>query len=173
MRGPTVTLNSRRVQIVCLTFLIASASTAATAMRPATAQPVFATAESAEAYLQTGWDRLNGGDFEAAATAFRHAVQLKPDLAAGQLGLGVSLANLHRYAEAVEAFERSIALRPDVASAYMNLGLAYVQLDNKPSALDAFQQAARISPRDPRTHVQVGLAFERAGRHDDAIGACR
>src|SRR5438128_12697729 len=32
-----------------------------------TAQPVSATAESAEAYLQTGWDRLHGGDFEAAA----------------------------------------------------------------------------------------------------------
>src|SRR5947207_5115498 len=111
--------------------MLSAVGTAVAPRSPASAGETVAAQASAEAYLQTGWDRLNSGQFDAAVDAFRQAVQLKPDLAAGQLGLGLSLVNLHRYLEAADCFERSIALRPGAVGAYMNLGLVYVQLDKK------------------------------------------
>ena len=47
-------------------------------------QDVGAARGSAESYSETGWQLLNTGELEAAAAAFRRAVQLNADLAAGQ-----------------------------------------------------------------------------------------
>src|SRR5439155_26330424 len=106
--------------------MLSAVGTAVAPRSPASAGETVAAQASAEAYLQTGWDRLNLGQFEAAADTFRQAVQLKPDLAARQLGLRLSLVNLYRYLEPVDCFEHAIALRPAGAQTFMNLESAHV-----------------------------------------------
>src|SRR5262245_37797862 len=78
-----------------------------------TVSPIAQTAsDSAESSLQTGWDRFNRREYEAAIAAFQHATTIKPDLAPAYFGLALSLANLGRHQEALEYFKRTTELRP-------------------------------------------------------------
>ena len=83
-----VTLSTGRVHVVYLALVFASPSVAHTApplaldVSAPAPQDARAAGAQAESHLQTGWDQMKSGDFEAASVAFRRALELMPDLAA-------------------------------------------------------------------------------------------
>ncbi len=77
---------------------------------------------------------------------FRHAIQLDPQAAAAQRGLGDALTPLGRLDEAVDAYRAAVRLQPGMAEAYNNMGTALSNLGRREAAEDAFAAALRQRP---------------------------
>ena len=70
-------------------------------------------------------DHVAAGELEAAAVAYREALDLDPQYADAWEGLSMALADLGRYGESVEAAMRVVELVPDDQLAYTNLSRIY------------------------------------------------
>ena len=62
-----------------------------------------------------GWNLVHAMEYEAAALAWRRALELDPRDVAAQFHLGVCLLELSRWDSAADAFRRAIALDAEVA----------------------------------------------------------
>jgi tetratricopeptide (TPR) repeat protein len=84
-------------------------------------------------------------DWATAITAFRRAVDLRPDFAEAWNELGFALRQQGRYADSLAAYDRALALRPEFPEALEYLGEAYVKLGRLD---DARRVLERLRPLD-------------------------
>lgn len=85
--------------------LLACVLVALTADAPAQVPPRSdPNAERALNEYRHGWQLMKSEQFEEAAGAFRHALELNPRLNLAHYGLGRALMAVHRYAEAVKSY---------------------------------------------------------------------
>lgn len=80
-----------------------------------------------------GWFHLgnityDAGEYEAAASHFSRAVELRQGFTRAQFNLGNALYRLGSYREAAGAFEAVLSREPDNRDAIYNLGLSYISL---------------------------------------------
>jgi serine/threonine-protein kinase len=113
------------------------------------------------------------GEHDAAITAYRKAIALKPDLAGAYSNLGLALHGKGEYDAAIAACHQALALQPDSAPAYNSLGLAHYGKGEYDAAIAAFRQAIALQPDDAGAHYNLGSALDRKGEHDAAITAYR
>ncbi len=108
-------------------------------------------------------------EYEPAASSFRDALQLAPDLHIARLNLAIALLYAGRAAEA-EAEARSAAARlPDTPSAHYVLGLAARAGDRTDEAMAAFGRVLQLDPADAGTKVQLGQIHLQQRRYDAAV----
>ena len=115
--------------------------------------------------------RLDDGDgrkMEEAASAYRKALVVDPDLVPAI----VNLANIH-YArdELIEAqalYERAIALDPDCFEAHFNLGNIHHDLGRYTRALGCYRAAVTLNPDYPDAHFYLAVTLEKTGQSADA-----
>jgi tetratricopeptide (TPR) repeat protein len=115
--------------------------------------------------------RLDDGDtrkMEEAASAYRKALVVDPDLVPAI----VNLANIH-YArdEVIEAqalYERAIALDPECFEAHFNLGNIHHDLGRFPAALVCYRAAVALNPDYPDAHFYLAVTLEKTGLSADA-----
>lgn len=69
--------------------------------------------------------------YNEAADALKHAIEIEPNNAAAHFNLGLALHSGGRYSEAIEAYKAVIKLRPELAGAHFNLGLSYAAINDK------------------------------------------
>ena len=86
-------------------------------------------------------------DWEAAETAFRGALILRPAFPEAWSELGYALRHLGRYGESLRAYAEALRLRPDFPEALEYLGEAYVKLQRLD---DARRILDRLRPLDPK-----------------------
>ncbi|HKQ97647.1 MAG TPA: tetratricopeptide repeat protein, partial [Candidatus Polarisedimenticolia bacterium] len=93
------------------------------------APPKVAALSRAEAYYRLGdlLRHVDKGRLEAAAEHFRAALNLEPERADAQAGLGQTLFDLGRREEARAAFEKAYARAPDDPTIALRYGLALVE----------------------------------------------
>jgi len=89
------------------------------------------------------------GEPDKALTVIAPLARGLPDLADGQLELGLTLADLGRTAEAVAAFRRTVALDPRAGEAWRGLAEGLDLLGDEAGAEQALAQQLRASTRDP------------------------
>lgn len=114
---------------------------------------------------------LDDGDpanFDGAASAYRHSLELDPYLVPAL----INLANIH-YArdEIIEAqalYERAIALDPDVFEAHFNLGNIYHDLGRYPEAQACYREALALNPTYAEAHFYLAVTLEKSGQSQDA-----
>lgn len=82
--------------------------------------------------------------WDAAAAAFRSAIESDASLASAHEGLARSLVELHRDEEAAEEALEAVGLRYDVASAHHVLGRALRALGHEEAAAGAFRVASEL-----------------------------
>jgi tetratricopeptide (TPR) repeat protein len=115
--------------------------------------------------------RLDDGDvrkMEDAATAYRKALVIDPDLVPAI----VNLANIH-YArdELIEAqalYERAIGLDPDCFEAHYNLGNIHHDLGRYEGALASYRAAVALNPAYPDAHFYLAVTLEKTGHSFEA-----
>jgi tetratricopeptide (TPR) repeat protein len=115
--------------------------------------------------------RLDDGDarrMEDAASAYRKALVIDPDLVPAV----VNLANIH-YArdEVIEAqalYERAIALDPYCFEAHFNLGNIHHDMGRYERALVCYRAAVSLNPAYPDAHFYLAVTLEKTGQSGDA-----
>jgi len=124
----------------------------------------------AERYFLEG-SELDDGDeanLEAAAVAYRRALELDPYLVAAV----INLANIHysrdELVEAQALYERAIGLESDFFEAHFNLGNIYHDLDRFPEAQACYREALRLNPLYADAHFYLAVTFEKMGQSQDA-----
>jgi tetratricopeptide (TPR) repeat protein len=115
--------------------------------------------------------RLDDGDgrkMEEAASAYRKALVVDPDLVPAI----VNLANIH-YArdELIEAhalYERAIALDAECFEAHFNLGNIHHDLGRYSRALVCYRAAVVLNPEYPDAHFYLAVTLEKTGQSGEA-----
>ena len=126
--------------------------------------------ELAEEYFRTG-SMLDDGDaahLEAAAAAYRKALELDPYLVPAL----INLANIHysrnELVEAQALYERAIGLESDFFEAHFNLGNIYHDLSRFPEAQTCYREALRLNRHYADAHFYLAVTFEKMGLSQDA-----
>jgi len=100
------------------------------------------------------------GDYEAAATEFRHVVESAPQSSFGYDNLAVVYDKLGLKVEALETLERSIELDPDGNPvAYLNLGKLYFDESRFGDAAAMFEKSIDIDPDDGLTWSNLAYSY--------------
>jgi tetratricopeptide (TPR) repeat protein len=124
----------------------------------------------AEQYFLEGSELDDGEEtnLEAAATAYRKALEHDPFLVAAV----INLANIHysrdELVEAQALYERAIGLESDFFEAHFNLGNIYHDLDRFPEAQACYREALRLNPLYADAHFYLAVTFEKMGQSQDA-----
>ena len=98
------------------------------------------------------------GSTEAAAAAYRGAVQADPSLIEAWYGLGCACASHYAYGDAVAALRRVVAERPDAAGARCTLAEALFQLGEVDAAVAEYRLAADGGDPEVRAIALATLA---------------
>jgi tetratricopeptide (TPR) repeat protein len=117
----------------------------------------------AEATAQTEYNRgvraRVSKDWPAAVSAFRRAVDLRPDFADAWNELGYALRNVGRYQESLGAYDTALRLRPNFPEALEYLGEAYVKLGRLD---DARRILDRLRPLDGKRAAELADEIAKA-----------
>jgi len=136
-----------------------------------TVEPEIIVDRAAAEQRFTEASALDDGDpnnRDAAAQAYREALQADPYLIPALINLG----NLH-YAgdELVEAqalYERALLLAPDVYEAHFNLGNVHHDLGRFEIARGCYEETLRLNPEYAEAHFYLAVTLEKMGRSQDA-----
>ncbi|MDQ3068568.1 MAG: tetratricopeptide repeat protein [Acidobacteriota bacterium] len=105
---------------------------------------------------------------EAAASGYRRALVVDPDLVPAL----VNLANIHyardHHIEAMALYDRALILEPDCFEAHFNLGNVHHDLARYEDALSAYREAVSLNPSYPEAHFYLAVTLEKMGRSPDA-----
>ncbi len=101
---------------------------------------------SGDAYYYLGGAYFDLERYSDAVTAYRKALDNKPDDVETLINLGRSYINTHQPEAAVEAFNQAIKLRPDSADALISLGMAHLNKGHFDEAVTVLQQANKLEP---------------------------
>lgn len=101
---------------------------------------------------------------DEAATHYRTALHIKPDLAEAENGLGEVEAKKGRMGEAIQHFQMALAINPVFAEARNGLGLALVKRGQAGQAFAEFRLALVIRPDYAEAHNGMGLALMQLAR---------
>jgi tetratricopeptide (TPR) repeat protein len=126
--------------------------------------------------LRTGYESLDAGDLELAATSYRQASEIAPTPELkfqALLGLGSASTMLDRLDEAREALESALAVFPDNATAWYSLATLHLEAGRDADAMAALHRACELAPEFAAALYDRCLLLAAAGRHADAAADCR
>lgn len=143
-------------------------------LTPAFTRPVNAQQQgqqTSDLHFNKAVEHHRSGRVREAVEEYKRAIQLRPDLAAAYINLGITYAQLNQLPQAVEAFNQAVKLKPDVWEAHANLGIAYVLSGKSDEALKAYTEALRLKPDLVTAQIGIGVALSRLSRYDEAVEA--
>ena len=100
---------------------------------------------------------FQSGDFAAAESAFREALQLSPDNAFLHFNLGLTLLSLNRPNVAMDHLRRAVEFNPELADAWLALGTANHRLGRPSASEEAFRKAALLDPKQVEARYNLGI----------------
>jgi tetratricopeptide (TPR) repeat protein len=156
--GPRALLDGSR--------LLNKGQPAAAAVRLDEAVRAMPTNALAWAYLAVA--RHESGSLSEAASAYRKALQLKPDMVECRFGLGALHWQRGEWADAREQFAALTVLQPGHAPAWLRLGECQLRLADVPSARRSLSQAIALDETSAEAWNWLGLAQVQAGQWRDA-----
>lgn len=125
---------------------------------------------AATACYRAGSKFYAAGKYQAAATAFKGVVMLKPSFAGGHIELGSSYLKLKKYALAEKAYLKAKSIADDSGAA-CGLGMTYNGLGRHDDAEKEFQRAMRLNSNDVCAYAQSGTMYYDLGKYPEAIAA--
>jgi Flp pilus assembly protein TadD len=112
-------------------------------------------------------------DFRNAESAFRHALQLQPDLPKAHYMLGLSLIANPRsqldWPGAIAEFRAALKIQPDYPDALNYLGVGLTATGQTDLAIATLKNAVRLAPQLSPAHFNLAIALENGGQLDEAV----
>ncbi|MBN9522896.1 tetratricopeptide repeat protein [bacterium] len=111
--------------------------------------------------------------YDEAETAYRRAIDLKPDLAEAHHNLGGVLDARQRPHEAEAAYRRAIECKPGLAEAHVNLGNCLVRAGKYAEGEAAYRRAIALRPGLAEAHNNLGNSLCARRQFGEAEAAFR
>ncbi len=124
---------------------------------------------SPSAYEREGIQALAGGDWEAAAAAFRRGIELAPENPSLRHRLGTALFMAGDEREGRAQFEAALRASPEFAQAHYSLGLLLEGDGRFDEALHRFSTAVRHEPSYIEARARLARLLRRTGRPNEAL----
>ena len=113
------------------------------------------------------------GSLQAAAEAYKQAIQLAPEQFVGWNNLGNLCLRTFHNDEAMIAFQKAIARNPKDPIGWNGLGNVYFKMGYGEDAISAYRKAISFMPTFAQPWNGLGDVYSAAGRADGAIQAYR
>ncbi|XP_072385462.1 protein O-mannosyl-transferase Tmtc2 isoform X2 [Diabrotica undecimpunctata] len=137
-----------------------------------------------KAYGNLGSVLSSQGRVDEAETAFRKALQHRPNMADVHYNLGILLQGKNKLDEAILSYQRAIHFRPSLALAYVNLGAALIASGRCQEATAVLRQGSKLDGtglKDRKEHesakvsalLQLGALYSDQGRLQRALATYR
>ena len=97
------------------------------------------------------------------------AININPNIAQADVGLGNALQDMERFEEALTNFDRALQMQPNLAEIYLNRGNVLSDLFRFAEANTAYEVALRINPNLAAAHCYRAIALHALGRFDEAL----
>ncbi len=104
-----------------------------------------------------------GGKLAEALPYMQRAVELAPESARAQAGLGSVLADLQRHGEAVTHLQKACALDPNKGAYALLLGRSLTAVERHDEARVALLRALEAAPEDPEPRYYLAVGAMRGG----------
>lgn len=127
--------------------------------------------ERYDVFYQRGTTLLEQQSWEAAAAAFRRAIELEPGFSWSHHSLGDALFKLERWEQAAAAYQRALELKPDISWSHHHLGNCLAKLECWAAAAAAYQQAIALDGDVASSYGHLGHALCKLDRWEEAAGA--
>src|ERR1035437_2451461 len=103
-------------------------------------------AQTAEEYCQLGAKKVDLKEYKEAIEDYTKAIELKPKLADGYNGRGLTLSRTENYKAAIQDFNKVIELSPKDVKAYHDRGTAKAKLGDNKGAVQDFTKVIDLNP---------------------------
>jgi tetratricopeptide (TPR) repeat protein len=137
--------------------------------------PMKLDVPAAEFYRQfdEAAELANKGRWDASLPEWQKAVELNPDDAAAEMGLGGALAQTGRAGEAIAHYQRAMEIDPRNPGPYAQLGVTLARMGRFDDAISNLEKALAINPADAGSQRNLCAALAMmAERSSEAIARC-
>ncbi len=111
------------------------------------------------------------GDFSTAATYYRQAVKLRPDIAELWANLGLMEDLGGNPSGAIKSFSEAARLNGSMFVPQLFLGIDYLKLNRPETAIPFLQRAEQLNPKDLQAPLALGRAYALSGQGDRSSDA--
>jgi Flp pilus assembly protein TadD len=118
--------------------------------------------------MRVGESALQAGDVSLAATMFRKAIALNPELPDAHLRLADALSAMQDYAGADQEYQSVLGRDPNNAPAEVGLGRLDLARHHPDAALTKFRAAAVMGAAGPSIDNLIGYSLDLVGDHKQA-----
>ncbi|MDQ8154146.1 MAG: tetratricopeptide repeat protein [Gemmatimonadota bacterium] len=125
----------------------------------------------ASTFIEKGWSRLSLGDYEAAETALKRALELSPGDPQSEALLGWAQMLQEKYDEALLNFQKVLMKQPANALARINVGYICLKKRIFGEAIEHLSKAIRLDNDKKATlyaHFYLGLTYLEREMYEDA-----
>jgi tetratricopeptide (TPR) repeat protein len=125
----------------------------------------------ASTFIEKGWSRLSLGDYEAAETALKRALELSPNDPQSEALLGWAQMLQEKYDEALMNFQKVLMRQPANALARINVGYICLKKRIFGEAIEHLSKAIRLDNDKKATlyaHFYLGLVYLEREMYEDA-----
>jgi tetratricopeptide (TPR) repeat protein len=119
-------------------------------------------------YTTEGMKALDEGKYEAAAQAFRKAIETDSKDYFAHFNLAMAYTLLERDPEAVTEYRKTLELKPGLYEAELNGGIVLLRQKNPVEALPLFEQAATQKPQEFRPRYYLAESQLQTGDYAKA-----
>jgi tetratricopeptide (TPR) repeat protein len=108
------------------------------------------------------------GDYAAALTEWRKAVELDPEDGKARYHLAFALDKQGQLDEAVAEYQKAVEFDPNNAAAYSNLAVGLTREGKLEEGIEAYQKSLELDPKNALAEGNLAAALIQAGRTDEA-----
>ncbi|MBT9331535.1 tetratricopeptide repeat protein [Paracidobacterium acidisoli] len=123
-------------------------------------RPQSTGSEDISTWMDAARTAQQAQDYSAAASAYRKAVRLEPQVAELWANLGIMEYQAGQDQPAARDLAKALALKPSLFSANLFLGLEQLRLDAPRSALRYLSSAERLNASDPQVWIATARAYK-------------
>ncbi len=126
-------------------------------------------ADHPSAHMNLGILALNRGDYAAAESSYKKAIEIEPGMTTSYINLADLYRVLNRDGEGEQILRDAIERGPDMAAVNYALGLNLVRRGAHDEAMKYLEQASRMEPGNARYAYVFGVGLNSTGKKQEAV----